>query len=225
MTFSIAARCPTTGMFAIAVSSSSPAVAARCAHTRAKVGVVAVQNITNPALGPRGLDLLAQGHSAADALAQLKREEPFIEFRQISIIDREGRAATHSGNRTLGTYHALAAHNVACAGNLLQSPQVIDAMMKNWSATGQEHIGDRVLAAMLAGVAAGGEEGPVHSAGMLIVDRTSWPLTDLRVDWHETDPIGELKRIWELWRPQMDAYITRALNPADAPSFGVPGDQ
>jgi uncharacterized Ntn-hydrolase superfamily protein len=107
----------------------------------------------------------------------------------------------------------------------LASPQVIDAMMENWSATEQEHIGDRVLAAMLAGVAAGGEEGPVHSAGMLIVDRTSWPLTDLRVDWHETDPIGELKRIWGLWRPQMDAYITRALNPADAPSFGVPGDQ
>jgi uncharacterized Ntn-hydrolase superfamily protein len=225
MTFSIAARCPTTGMFAIAVSSSSPAVAARCAHARAKVGVVAVQNITNPALGPRGLDLLAEGRSAVDALAQLMREEPFIEFRQISIIDREGRAATHSGNRTLGTYHAQAAQDVACAGNLLKSPQVIAAMLANWSATGQEHIGDRVLAAMRAGVAAGGEEGPVHSAGMLIVDRTSWPLTDLRVDWHETDPIGELKRIWELWRPQMDAYITRALNPGDAPSFGVPGDQ
>ena len=155
----------------------------------------------------------------------MKREEPFIEFRQISIIDGEGRAATHSGNRTLGTYHALAAQNVACAGNLLKSPQVIAAMLANWSATEKEHIGDRVLAAMLAGVAAGGEEGPVHSAGMLIVDRTSWPLTDLRVDWHETDPIGELKRIWELWRPQMDAYITRALNPGDAPSFGVPGDQ
>src|SRR6516162_7800149 len=117
MTFSIAARCPTTGMFAIAVSSSSPAVAARCAHARAKVGVVAVQNITNPALGHRVLDLLAEGHSAKDALAQLQREEQFIEFRQMTIVDREGRTASYSGSRTLGTHNALTAQNVACAGN------------------------------------------------------------------------------------------------------------
>jgi uncharacterized Ntn-hydrolase superfamily protein len=77
---------------------------------------------------------------------------------------------------------------------------------------------------MTAGIVAGGEEGPVHSAGMLVVDRTPWPLADLRVDWHDSDPIAELRRLWDLWRPQMDGYITRALNPTAAPSFGVPGD-
>jgi Family of unknown function (DUF1028) len=86
---------------------------------------------------------------------------------------------------------------------LLKSQQVIAAMMRNWSATEGEHIGDRVLPAMLAGVAAGGEEGPVHSAGMLIVDRTSWPLTDLRVDWHETDPI---------WQTRADLVIVAPAN-------------
>jgi uncharacterized Ntn-hydrolase superfamily protein len=212
-------------MFAIAVSSSSPAVAARCAHARAKVGVVAVQNITNPELGPRGLDLLAEGLSASDVLARFRLEEPFIEFRQIGIVDREGRTATHSGAHTLGTHNALAAENVVCAGNLLTSHDVIVAMLESWLRMDDAHIGDRVLAAMMAGVTAGGEEGPVHSAGMLVVDRTSWPLADLRVDWHETDPIGELDRLWRLWNPQMDAYITRALDPTAAPTFGVPGDR
>lgn len=225
MTFSIAARCPTTEMFAIAVASSSPAVAARCAHARAKVGVVAVQNITNPALGPRGLDLLGERRSAHDVLAQLKCEEPFIEFRQITIVDAQGRSASHSGARTLGTHAALTAQNVVCAGNLLKSRHVIAAMLQSWSETEGTHVGDRVLAAMTEGMAAGGEEGPVRSAGMLIVDRTSWPLADLRVDWHDTGPIGELHRLWALWQPQMDAYITRALDPAAAPSFGVPGDR
>jgi len=86
-------------------------------------------------------------------------------------------------------------------------------------------LGDRLIGALQAALAAGGEEGPVHSVGMLLVREVSWPVADLRIDWHETDPIGELGRLWELWQPQMDAYVTRALNPASAPSYGVPGDK
>jgi uncharacterized Ntn-hydrolase superfamily protein len=78
---------------------------------------------------------------------------------------------------------------------------------------------------MRAALEAGGEEGPVHSAGMLVVDATPWPLADLRVDWADDDPIAGLERLWQLWKPQMDAYVTRALNPSGAPSFGVPGDR
>jgi uncharacterized Ntn-hydrolase superfamily protein len=87
------------------------------------------------------------------------------------------------------------------------------------------HLGDRLIASMQAALAAGGEEGQVHSAGMLLVRDVGWPVADLRVDWHEADPIGELRRLWQLWQPQMDAYVERALNPSSAPSYGVPGDR
>ncbi len=85
-------------------------------------------------------------------------------------------------------------------------------------------LAERLLQAMAAAVEAGGEAGPIHSAGLLVVDRVSWPVVDLRVDWHETDPVGALAALHALYAPQADAYVTRALNPEAAPSFGVAGD-
>lgn len=224
MTFSISARCPRTGQFGIAVSSSSPAVAARCAHARAGVGAVATQNITDPTLGPKGLDLMASGLSAPEALARLKAEGAHIDYRQIALVDAEGRTAGFSGAKTLGTHHIAAGEGVVAAGNLLSSPLVPPAMVDAFTAASGP-LGDRLVAAMQAALAAGGEEGPVHSVGMLIVDTVAWPVADLRVDWHETDPIGALADLWELWKPQMEAYVTRALDPSTAPSYGVPGDE
>ena len=87
------------------------------------------------------------------------------------------------------------------------------------------HLGDRLLAAMNAALVAGGEEGPVHSAGMVLVRDVPWPVADLRVDWTDGDPIAELRKLWEIYQPQLEAYVTRALNPTGAPSFGVPGDR
>jgi uncharacterized Ntn-hydrolase superfamily protein len=84
-------------------------------------------------------------------------------------------------------------------------------------------MAERLLAAVEAGLTAGGEVGPVRSVGMTVVDRWPWPIVDLRVDWHE-EPIAELRRVWDVYRPQMTDYLTRALNPASAPSYGVPGD-
>jgi uncharacterized Ntn-hydrolase superfamily protein len=81
-----------------------------------------------------------------------------------------------------------------------------------------------MLAAMQAGLDAGGEAGPIHSAGMLIVDKVAWPIADLRVDWSDA-PLAELTRLWAVWEPQMEAYVTRALNPTAAPSYGVPGER
>ena len=225
MTFSISARCQRTGMFGIAVSSSSPCVAARCAHARAGAGVVATQNITDPTLGPKGLDLMASGLSAGEALAKLRAGATHLDYRQLALVDRDGRTASFSGSRTLGTFRIKEAPNVVAAGNLLNNPDVPDHMVESFLKDEQAPLGDRLIGAMQAALAAGGEEGPVHSVGMLLVRDVSWPVADLRVDWHETDPIGELARLWALWQPQMDAYVTRALNPASAPSYGVPGDK
>jgi uncharacterized Ntn-hydrolase superfamily protein len=87
------------------------------------------------------------------------------------------------------------------------------------------HFGDRLLAAMQAGLAAGGEAGPVHSAGLYIVRDVSWPVADLRVDWADDDPIGGLERLWSIYKPQLEDYVTRATNPVAAPGYGVPGDE
>ena len=86
------------------------------------------------------------------------------------------------------------------------------------------HLADRILVAMRAGLAAGGEEGPIHSAGLKLVRNVDWPVADLRIDWTEECPIAGLSSLWQLYKPQLEAYVTRALDPAAAPTYGVPGD-
>ncbi|MCW6508413.1 DUF1028 domain-containing protein [Lichenifustis flavocetrariae] len=223
MTFSIVARCAETGWFGMAVASSSPAVAARCAHARAGVGAVASQNITDPALGPRVLDLMALGASAEQAIAALRGSTEHMDYRQVLAVDNRGRTATHSGPRALGVWASAEGENVACGGNLLADPQVPAAMVESFEAS-QGHLGDRLLLAMRAGLARGGEAGPIHSAGLKLVDAVSWPVADLRVDWTQDCPIAGVEALWALYQPQLDAYVIRALHPTGAPSYGVPGD-
>lgn len=211
-------------MFGIAVSSSSPCVAARCAHARAGVGVVATQNITDPTLGPRGLDLMASGLSATEALERIKSEAQHIDYRQLALVDADGNGAAFSGANTLGTHRTVIKPDVVAAGNLLSSPAVPEKMAEAFLASPEMSLGSRLIRAMRAALDAGGEEGPVHSVGMLLVREVAWPVADLRVDWHETDPIGELARLWGLWEPQLEAYVSRGVNPSVAPSYGVPGD-
>jgi len=223
MTFSLAARCPRTGQFAIAIASSSPAVAARCAHLRAGVGAVASQNITDPRLGPQLLALMAAGASAREAIERVTAAAPFIAFRQLSAVDREGGTAAFSGARTLGRHATVAADGAVAAGNLLADAAVPQRMLDAFHAEPEASLGERALAALQAGLAAGGEAGPVHSAGLLLVDTEAWPLADLRVDFHAT-PIAALAELWRLWQPQMDGYVERALRPDLAPAYGVTGE-
>lgn len=226
MTFSIVARCAETGLFGVAVSSSSPAVAARCAHARAQVGAVATQNVTDPALGPRALDLMALGASAAQAVEILRAGGgDAMAHRQVLAVDRHGGAAVHSGAKVLGRHAEAFGPNVACAGNLLRRETVPRAMHDAFEAA-RGHLASRLLAALRAAVEAGGEEGPVRSAGLTVVDRVSWPMADLRVDWTAAGvcPVAQLADLWTLYAPQLDAYVTRALDPEAAPSYGVPGD-
>ena len=225
MTFSLVARCSETGMFGVAISSSSPAVAARCAHARAGVGAVASQNVTDPALGPLALDLMAGGMGAAGAVAEVKRRGAFIEYRQVLAVDAAGATAIHSGTEVLGLWGEAQGRDVAAGGNLLANEGVPQAIVDAFGgATG--HLGDRLIAALQAGLSAGGEAGPVHSAGMMLVDRVSWPVADLRCDWVENDcPIAALAAIWQVYRPQLGDYVKRALDPSAAPSYGVAGDE
>lgn len=223
MTFSIAARCPQTGLLGIAIASSSPAVAARCAWARAGVGVVATQNVTDPTLGNRGLDLMERGASAVQALDVLVASAPFIDYRQLALIDAVGGTAVFSGAKALGTYNTAQGLDAVAAGNLLAHDGVPAALVKAFEAA-KGHLAIRLLAAMDAGMTAGGEAGPIHSAGLLVVDKLTWPVVDLRVDWAEEDPLGQLRKVWDIYAPQLGAYVSRALDPREAPSYGVPGD-
>jgi uncharacterized Ntn-hydrolase superfamily protein len=224
MTFSIVARCAETGMFGVAVSSSSPAVAARCAYARAGVGAIASQNVTDPTLGTRGLGLMALGASAPEAVAVLKATGKHIDYRQVLAVDSAGRTGIHSGANVLGTHAEAWAENVISGGNLLAGRHVPQAIVDGFLGTAG-HLGDRLIAAMRAAIAAGGEEGPVHSVGMKLVDKVPWPVADLRVDWSDECPIEALAHLWDIYKPQLGAYVTRALDPTAAPSYGVPGDE
>jgi uncharacterized Ntn-hydrolase superfamily protein len=224
VTFSIVARSADARLLGIAIVSSSPAVAARCVHGRAGVGAVATQNITDPGLGPRVLDVLGRGASAQAALNEALSATPFGAYRQLLAIGTGGPPAVHSGARGLGLVNAATAADAAAAGNLLASAAVPPAMIAAFEvATG--HLGGRLMQALHAGLAAGGEAGPVHSAGLLIVRDVSWPVVDLRVDWADDDPVSALDAIWRRYAPQIDDYVQRAIDPSRAPSFAVPGDE
>jgi uncharacterized Ntn-hydrolase superfamily protein len=224
MTFSLVGRCARTGMLGLVVTSSSPAVAARCTRARADVGAVATQNVTDPSLAPQVLDLLELGHSAAAALDEVVAKAPYAEYRQLAVVDAAGRTASYSGARTLGKHSSSSGKDCVAAGNLLADEKVTAAMVQAFEQRPQDHLADRLLDVLRAGALAGGEEGPVRSCGLLVVNQVSWPVTDLRVDWHD-DPITALARLWTVWRPQEAAYVQRALDPPAAPSFGVPGEE
>jgi uncharacterized Ntn-hydrolase superfamily protein len=224
MTFSIVARSADRRAFGVAISSSSPAVAARCAHGRAGAGAVATQNITDPRLAPLALAALATGSSAADAVQAALADTAFGDYRQLLVIGGDGPPAIHSGAHALGVVGEAVGRDAASAGNLLAQSQVPAAMIAAFDAAVGE-LGHRLLCALEAGQAAGGEAGPVHSAGLLVVRDVSWPIVDLRVDWSDGNPIAELRHAYSIYEPQIEDYVRRALQPAAAPKYGVPGDE
>ena len=223
MTFSLVARDSATGAFGIVVCSSSPAVASRCAHARATVGVVASQNVTNPALGPRVLDALAGGSDADTALKAALAHEQFPDYRQLTAVDVRGNTAVHSGARSLGVHTHVQGDQAVAAGNLLKHEGVISELLAGYSDSSSAVFEERLLDGLRAALATGGEDGPVHAAGMVVVEDVPWPVTDLRVDFAD-DPVTDLAGLWQLWKPQKNDYRVRGIDPTRAPSYGVPGD-
>ncbi len=222
MTFSLIAR-DASGAFGLVICSSSPAVASRCAHLRTGVGAVASQNVTNPQLGVIALNALADGRDAAGALEATLAFEPHRDHRQLLIVDGRGGTAVHTGAHALGINHHARTTGAAAAGNLLRDAAVVDALLAGYVESVAPTLEARLLDGLVAAAAAGGEAGPVHSAGLQVVDDVPWPVTDLRVDWHD-DPVAELRRLWDVWAPQKGDYRTRGLDPTAAPSYGVLGD-
>jgi len=225
VTFSLVGYDEATESFGSIICSSSPAVAARCAHLADGAGAAHTQNITDPRLGPRILELMAAGQPADKAVAAVVLENPqTADYRQLLAVDTAGRTAIHSGRRALGTVGEHQADGAAAAGNLLASAAVPRRMVEAWHDGAGQPTEARLLAALRAAMAAGGEAGPVHSAGLSVVAGHGWRVTDLRVDW-SGDPLSDLEALLAVWLPQRGDYIDRALRPGDSPGYGVPGDE
>ena len=212
-------------MAGVAITTSSIAVGSRCPHVRAGAGAVTTQNVTDPSIGPEVLTLMANGVSATQAVTDVMAGRPYADYRQVAAVDRNGGVAHVTGAEILGTHAVATGDGCVAAGNLLAATDVPAAMTASFKAGAVHHLAERLLAALEAGIAAGGEEGPTHSAALLVAHEQSWPLVDLRVDWTEECPGRELRALWRDYEPQMDAYSLRALNPGAAPSYGVPGDE
>ncbi|HEY1641573.1 MAG TPA: DUF1028 domain-containing protein [Streptosporangiaceae bacterium] len=214
MTLSLVGRCERTGAVGAVITSASMAVAARCAAVRAGLGAVCSQSKTDPRLRTALLDLMADGASAADALAHLTARTTDVAYRQLSAVDAAGGSGAWSGELALGEAADVRADGAAAAGNLLADPGVPAAMLAAFQDSAGDPLGDRLIAAARAGLAAGGEVSPVRSAGLLIAEVMPWPVTDLRVDWHD-DPVEELARLWQQWQPLAETYVQLALRPGE----------
>ncbi|MDC1286547.1 DUF1028 domain-containing protein [Gammaproteobacteria bacterium] len=222
MTLSIAAWDESTGQLGAIIASSSPSVGSRCLHWRPGVGIALSQNITDPRLGPRMLALLADGVEVDDAVDAVVHSSPYIKYRQLALIDTKGVTALYTGAGVLGCFASTEGRHCVAAGNLLANESVPAAMVRSFESS-QGSFGSRLLAALATGIDAGGEAGPVHSAGMLLGAKPSWPLAELRIDWDD-DPMAKLQAGWIVYEPQIEDYVTRAYNPEAAPAYGVPGD-
>lgn len=223
MTFSIVGRCARTGMVGMAISTSSIAVTGRCAWVRAQVGAVATQNLTDPVLGVQILDLMEEGVAPELAVKEVAAGARNIAYRQLAAIDRQGRGGHFTGAKALGTALAAAGQDCVAAGNALANADVPGAMIKLFESDSELYLAERLLRALEAGMVAGGEAGPVHSAGLIVAADQLWPVVNLRVDWAEEAPINELRTLWERYEPQMQDFIARALDPASVRRRGASG--
>ena len=216
MTFSIAGRCAKTGMLGAVVTTSAMAVGSRCAWAEANVGAVLTQHRTDPRLGPKILERLKTGSSPEVILRDLEGADPDLQWRQLAVIDAKGKGAFFNGAKILSVSKGKVGRNCVAAGNILRSTTVVDAMISSFEKNEAQPLAERLVRAIEAGDAAGGELKQLKSAGLLVVHRESFPFVDLRVDLN-SQPLVELRFLWELYQPTADNYVVRALDPDKAP--------
>lgn len=209
MTFSIAARCPRTGMLGVATASKALAAGALVPYCRAGVGAIASQSFVNPYLGIDGLELLAQGLPAERALEHLVRADRGRDLRQLAIVDRDGRVAAYTGARCIPWAGHVSGAGYVCLGNILAGQHVVEAMARAFEASPHEELPERLLRALEAGQEAGGDRRGRQSAGLLVVHQEEYPWCDLRVDDHP-DPIPELRRIYEVFQREEVPFLPLA---------------
>lgn len=216
MTFSIAARDPDTGAFGLAITTSGLCVGSRCPFAAAGIGAVLTQHRTDPRLGPLGLQLLARGLSAEETVAALTAGRDDAPWRQLAVVDSSGRTAAYHGDRIYSFHGHAAADGAIAIGNILRSEAVPQAMLDAYLATPAAPMEDRLLAALEAGEAAGGELMPLQTAALLIVRDDPFPWVDLRIDKSAT-PLADLAELAKAYRPTAEGMRERIVNAPAVP--------
>ena len=216
MTWSIIARDRLTGQFGIAVATRFFAVGARVPYIAAGIGAIATQALVNPYYGIDGLKLLRQGQSPRDIVARLIATDSGRASRQFHIMDSAGRIAAHTGRECVDWCGHIEDRGLSIAGNMLAGARVLDATAESYIASEDLPFSQRLIAAMRAGEAAGGDKRGRQSAALLIYGEDEWSALDLRVDDH-ADPLAELARLEQVsrehWVPFRQFLPTRG-NPA-----------
>jgi len=217
LTFSLIGRCERTGMFGIAIATGEMAVGSRCIHVEPQVGAVISQASTNPALGHHGLGLLRAGYEAPRALEEIAASDQFVERRQLGCLDTSGLGAarTGSGNKPWAGHRVD--RNVVVAANAVVGADVADAMLAAFQREPARPLWERLLSALEAGKAAGGQPDGEVSSGLFVVDRAPYATVDLRVDLHPA-PIVELRRLADAYFPLVPYYTLRPRDPNVPPA-------
>ena len=212
MTWSIVAR-DASGAFGVAVASRFFAVGAHCPHVRAGVGAVCTQALVNPHYGPAGLDLISKGVSPEDAVERLIGEDEGREHRQVHLIDAKGRTAAHTGKACIGWCGHLAGEGFSVAGNMLAGEKVLLQTASVYKARKDLDFAERLIVALAAGEAAGGDKRGKQAAALLVCTTEAYPFLDLRVDDHP-EPLAELRRLYgvslERYQPFVACLPSRA---------------
>ena len=210
-TFTIIGRCARTGMLGIATATRSLAVGARVTHIRARLGAVAIMAIADPRLGTEALKFLDLGYKAPAVIDALVAGDPYAEYRQLGIIDDDGFAAARTGamNRDFAGHHV--GENHIALGNVLVGEHVLDAIEAAFLADPDLALEERLMRGIEAGRDAGGQHGGQRSAALHVYDRKPFARVDLRVDVHD-EPVGELRRIFDLFAPAIPYYDLRLVD-------------
>jgi uncharacterized Ntn-hydrolase superfamily protein len=215
MTFSIAGRCPRTGMLGAVVTTSAMGVGSRCAWAEAGVGAALTQHRTDPRLGPIMLGQLRSGRAPEAIVSDLEKSDANLKWRQLAVIANDGRAAFFNGQKITSIHKGRVGRDCVAVGNIIRTTQVVDAMVESFEQNEAQPLAERLMRAIEAGQAAGGELKQLKSAGLLVVHQESFPFVDLRVDLSPR-PLEELRFLWELYQPAADDYVVRAVDPDKA---------
>ena len=211
-TFTIVARCERTGMLGVALATGEMAVASRCPYVKARVGAVSTQASTDPRLGQLAIKLLEMGYSASKVVEELKASDPHIDRRQIGIVDKNGNSAIHTGSKNHDWAGHIVKKNYIAMGNAIANEGVVKAMAEAFESSIEEPLEERLMRAIEAGRDAGGQPTGQRSVGILVYDWEVFPRVDLRVDDH-AEPIGELRRTFDLYSPLIPFYARRPSDP------------
>jgi uncharacterized Ntn-hydrolase superfamily protein len=218
MTWSITAYDPKTNAFAVAVATKAFAVGASCPFVRAGVGAVSTQSMTNRYLGPAVLDGMARGLVPSAAIEGALAGDEGRGLRQVHAVDRFGRTAAWTGQNCVEWCGSVAADGISVAGNMLAGEPTIQQTLRTWNTSDDLAMPERLMAAMLAGEAAGGDRRGKQSAAMVMITTEDFPDLNLRVDDH-SEPLQELRRLLDIWRVEGTARLGSA--PSKANPSGV----